>query len=135
MSSPLVSWVCGGGKMSPTQSRLYSTAWEQINHNVSLLRPGLEFREFNEKSWRIPDKHQAFRYTVAMHATGMCDEVPFVPLHPEWGSGIPGCLEENMVMNVESLIAEEGTESVKLETQVLVTKHGAQRLDTFPWEL
>jgi Xaa-Pro aminopeptidase len=38
------------------------------------------------------------------------------------------------VICVESLIAEPGTESVKLETQALVTKNGIERLDTFPWE-
>jgi hypothetical protein len=39
-----------------------------------------------------------------------------------------------MVVNVESLIAQKGSESVKLETQVLITAAGAERLDTFPWE-
>jgi hypothetical protein len=39
-----------------------------------------------------------------------------------------------MVVNVESLIAEKGTESIKLETQVLITANGPQRLDAFPWE-
>jgi hypothetical protein len=38
------------------------------------------------------------------------------------------------VLCVESLIAEQGTESIKLETQVLVTENGAERLDSFPWE-
>jgi hypothetical protein len=33
-----------------------------------------------------------------------------------------------------SLIAETGSESVKLETQVLITADGAERLDSFPWE-
>ena len=35
---------------------------------------------------------------------------------------------------VESLIAEAGSESVKLETQVLITDTGVERLDSFPWE-
>ncbi len=39
-----------------------------------------------------------------------------------------------MVVCVESLIAEEGSESVKLETQVLVTENGYERLDTFTFE-
>ena len=39
-----------------------------------------------------------------------------------------------MVICVESLMAEEGTESVKLETQILITDTGHERLDTFPWE-
>jgi Xaa-Pro aminopeptidase len=39
-----------------------------------------------------------------------------------------------MVVCVESLVGEEGSESVKLETQVLVTETGNKRLDGFPWE-
>lgn len=38
-----------------------------------------------------------------------------------------------MVVNVESLIAEKGTESVKLETQVLITANGPQRSDYPDW--
>jgi hypothetical protein len=44
-------------------------------------------------------------------------------------------LEENMTVCLESLIAEDGgPESVKLETQVLITEKGAVRLDSFPFE-
>ena len=40
-----------------------------------------------------------------------------------------------MVLCAESLVSEEGgREAVKLETQVLVTETGAERLDSFPWE-
>ena len=46
-----------------------------------------------------------------------------------------GAFEENMTVCVESLIGEEGgRECVKLETQVLITARGAERLDAFPWE-
>jgi len=39
-----------------------------------------------------------------------------------------------MVLNLESLIAEAGSESIKLNTQALITDKGAERLDSFPWE-
>ena len=39
-----------------------------------------------------------------------------------------------MVVCVESLIAELGSESDKLEPQVLVTKDDNERLDSFPFE-
>ena len=46
-----------------------------------------------------------------------------------------GRFEPGMVLCAESLIAEDGgREAVKLETQVLVTETGAERLDAFPWE-
>jgi Xaa-Pro aminopeptidase len=39
-----------------------------------------------------------------------------------------------MTVCVESLIAEKGSESVKLETQVVITEQGIERLDSFPFE-
>jgi len=56
-------------------------------------------------------------------------------LHPDFAHNHGGALEENMVICVESLMAEKGSESVKLETQVLVTADGPKRLDSFPWEM
>lgn len=128
------SWTCGHVAMTPKQRELYCAAREQIEHNMALLKPGLAFAEFNERSWRIPEKYLPYRYTLALHGTGMADEWPSVLLHPDFAKNHGGCFEENMVVNVESLIAEEGSESVKLETQVLITKRGAERLDSFPWE-
>lgn len=128
------SWTCGHVRMNATQRRLYDAAVDQIEHNLALIRPGVDFSEFNEKSWRIPEEYKPFRYTTALHGAGMADEWPWVPLHTDWGEGRKGIFEENMIINVESLIAEEGSESIKLETQVLVTKSGAERLDKFPWE-
>lgn len=128
------SWTCGHVAMTREQRDLYRTALDQIEHNIELLRPGVEFTEFNERSWRIPDRHIPYRYSLAVHGTGMADEWPMVYLHPDFDPGYGGGFEENMVVNVESLIAEKGSESIKLETQVLITADGPQRLDGFPWE-
>ena len=128
------SWTCGYTAMTPTQRRLYSIALDQIEHNLSLTREGVSFAEFNEKSWQIPDKHQPYRYSLAAHGVGMADEWPVVLLHPDFAQNHDGHFEKNMVICVESLIAEPGSESIKLETQVLVTETGYERLDTFPWE-
>ncbi|WP_443640995.1 Xaa-Pro peptidase family protein [Candidatus Njordibacter sp. Uisw_039] len=129
------SWVCGYEPMNDTQKRLYLTALTQIEHNVALIKPGVSFLEFNEKSWRIPAKHVEYRYSLAAHGVGMADEWPVVPLHIDWSERVTsGTFEPGMVLCVESLIAEKGTESIKLETQVLVTAAGAERLDSFPWE-
>ena len=66
----------------------------------------------------------------------MADEYPVVPLHVDFDgtTAASGELEPGMVVCVESLIAEAGSESIKLETQVLVTETGYERLDSFPWE-
>jgi Xaa-Pro aminopeptidase len=129
------SWTIGHTKMTNKQRELYSAAVEQISHNLDLLRPGLSFREFNEKSWRIPEKYQARRYSVALHGVGMADEYPSIALHPDFSRNYDGTLEENMTVCVESLIGEDGgRECVKLETQAVITGNGALRLDSFPWE-
>jgi Xaa-Pro aminopeptidase len=129
------SWTCGYVKMTDVQRRLYDTALEQIHHNLNLVKPGVSFAEFNDKSWRIPDRHQPYRYSLAVHGVGMADEWPVVPLHVDWGPGaMSGRFEAGMVVCVESLIAEEGSESIKLETQVLITENGHERLDSFPFE-
>src|SRR5262249_6479540 len=44
------SWTCGHVAMNAKQRELYSAAREQIEHNLSILRPGLSFAKFNEKS-------------------------------------------------------------------------------------
>jgi len=129
------SWTCGHVPMTPKQRELNGAAREQIGHNMALLQPGMSFAEFNAKSWQIPEKYQPYRYTCAVHGSGMADEWPFLPLHPDFDPDYSRAgFEKNMVINVESLIAEKGSESIKLETQVLVTANGPERLDTFPWE-
>ncbi|MEY9102664.1 Xaa-Pro aminopeptidase [Sinorhizobium fredii] len=128
------SWTCGHVAMSAKQQELYAAARAPIEHNLGVLKPGLTFAEFNERSWRIPDKYLPYRYTLALHGTGMADEWPGVFLHPDFDRNCSGMIEHDMVLNVESLIAEEGSESIKLETQVVITATGAERLDTFLWE-
>ncbi|MBY3393864.1 aminopeptidase P family protein [Rhizobium laguerreae] len=128
------SWTAGHVAMSAKQKELYAAARDQIEHNLAVLKPGMTFEEFNALSWRIPEKYQPYRYTLALHGTGMVDEWPGILLHPDFDPDFSGIIEGNMVLNVESLIAEAGSESIKLETQALITARGAERLDTFPWE-
>ncbi len=128
------SWTCGHTRMSNKQWEIYEVALSQIEHNLSIIQPGVSFHEFNERSWQIPEKYQPYRYSLAVHGIGLVDEWPVVPLHPDFETAHGGCFEENMAVCVESLIAEKGSESIKLETQVLITAQGVERLDTFPWE-
>jgi Xaa-Pro aminopeptidase len=130
------SWTIGHVPMTNTQRELYAVAREQIEHNMAVLKAGMTFAEFNEKSWRIPERYQPCRYSVALHGVGLCDEWPSLPTHVDFARAFAGTFEENMVVCVESLIGEAGgRECVKLETQVLVGARGVERLDSFPWEL
>ncbi|SHJ71096.1 Xaa-Pro aminopeptidase [Shimia gijangensis] len=127
------SWTCGYTAMTNTQNRLYQAAVDQVQHNLELVQPGMSFAEFNAKSWKIPEAYEPYRYSLALHGVGMADEWPVVPLHPDFDvTAMSGEIEEGMVICVESLIGEKGSECIKLETQVLVTSSGNERLDRFP---
>jgi Xaa-Pro aminopeptidase len=133
------SWTVGHTPPRPAQRDLYLQAREQIDHNMALLRAGITLREFNRRSWRIPDRYLANEYGWAFHGVGMADEYPAAPTHPSFeGSAyahLNPALEVGMVVSLESLIAEQGRgEGVKLETQVVITESGCERLDVFPWE-
>ncbi len=95
------SWICGHRRMNEVQRGLYRTARDQIEHNLALIRPGLSFAEFNERSWRIPERHRPFRYSVAAHGVGMVDEWPFVLLHPDFDPAYVGRFETGQVICVE----------------------------------
>ena len=111
-------------------------ALAQIHHNLALLRPGVSFAEFNDKSWRIPERHIPYRYSLAAHGVGMADEWPVVPLNVDWGPGaMSGRFEPGMVICVESYVGEpDGDQGVKLEDQLLITEKGPVTLSSFPFE-
>ncbi len=129
------SWTIGHVPMTNRQRDLYAHSLEQIEHNLALLRPGLAFADFNERSWRLPERFAAQRYSCAIHGVGMADEWPTVPIHQDFAHAHGGSFEAGMTVCVESYIGEVGgPDAIKLETQVLITETGAVRLDSFPFE-
>lgn len=130
------SWLCGDGKPTDAQRRLYELAREQIDRNIELVRPGLTYREFCERAWHLPQSCVANRYSVIAHGVGLCDEFPAVYYPEDYdGTGYDGVIEENMALCIESYIGEVGgREGVKLEEQVLVTAEGVTPLSTFPFD-
>jgi Xaa-Pro aminopeptidase len=130
------SYFCGPGRPSDEQRRLYGLAWEQIHHNMDLLKPGLGFRELAESAWKLPESCRPNRYSVVIHGVGLCDEYPAcVYLEDFEISGYDGRLEAGMTVCVESFMGEVGgQEGVKLEQQVLITETGVELLSTYPFE-
>jgi Xaa-Pro aminopeptidase len=131
------SWICGDGKPSDEQRRLYALAVEQIEHNKGLVRAGAGLREIAEKAWPIPDEFVPNRYGCIIHGVGLCDEYPDVyHLMDFEDSGYDDVLRTGMTLCVESYIgATGGREGVKLEEQVLVTEDGIEQLSSYPLEL
>jgi Xaa-Pro dipeptidase len=127
---------CGPVKPTSEQKRLYQIALHQIQHNLSILRPGISYQELAEKSWPIPGEFIANRYPEIFHGIGMCDEFPLIPPHMDWNSaGYEGILLEGMTLCVESYIGSAGgKEGVKLEEQVYITSSGYEQLSSFPLE-
>lgn len=127
---------CGPGKPSKYQKTLYRMAFEQVQFNMDLLKPGVAFREIAERAWKIPERFVEQRYTSVMHGVGMHGETPFIAHAMDYEQfGRDGVLEPGMCLSVESYIGEKGgAEGVKLEDQVLITETGIELMSRFPYE-
>ena len=127
-----------GNRFNDEQKRLYSLSLEHIQHNEKLIKAGTSFREFAEKSWKLPDNCYDNHYPCILHGIGLCDEWPLVayPNSDFSNADYSSSFEENMTVCVESYIGEVGgREGIKLEDQYLVTKEGLKKLSSFPYEL
>ena len=130
------AWICGG-KPNDEQRRLYSIAYEQIQHNISVLSPGMSFKEVSKNCWKIPEEFISHRYTTLIHGVGLADEYPNIKHWDQFRDhGYDGLIEPGMTLCVESFIGKEGgREGVKLEEQILITENGVKRLSTYPFEV
>ncbi|MGI9373844.1 MAG: M24 family metallopeptidase [Hyphomicrobiales bacterium] len=130
------SWTIGLVPPTDEQKRLYEHAYNQIMFNRDLIKPGMSYHEFNEKSWKMPEEFHVCRYGVALHGVGLCDEYPAISTHVDFGPDHhDDVFEPGNVLCVESCTGVAGgRECVKLEIQVLVTEDGVKQLDQFPFE-
>ena len=130
------TFFCGPGRPSDAQRHLYKLAYEEIQHNMALVKAGVGFRELAEKAYRQADEYVPNRYMLLAHGIGLCDEYPSIYYRQDVDKyGFDGVLEENMTICVESYVgAVGGREGVKLEHQVLVTAKGCELLSKFPFE-
>lgn len=126
----------GPGRPSDAQRTLYKLAYEQVHHNMEILKPGMSFREYADNAWNIPEKYHANRYYLSAHGCGMTGEYPYLYHHADFpASGYDGEILPGMTLCVESYIGEDGgREGVKLEQQLLMTETGIQLLSRFPFE-
>ena len=127
---------CGPGRPSSHQKLMYQLAYEQIRHNIAIIKPGLSYREVAERAWSIPERFVERRYTSVMHGVGMHGEIPYIAHLQDFATfGGDGVLEPGMVVSVESYIGEVGgAEGVKLEEELLITAAGTELISRFPFE-
>ncbi len=123
-----------GNKFNEEQKKLYSMAVEQIDYNSRLIKDGLSFKEFTEKSWVLPEDYYPNRYSVMVHGIGLCDEWPAIR-YPTDGGERSGTFQKNMTITVESYIGKlGGKEGVKLEQQYLIGENGLELMSHNPLE-
>jgi len=127
----------GPGKPTRLQRELYRTAYEQVHHNMQLLKPGVSFREYAQRAWDIPERFFANRYYLSAHGVGMTGEYPYLYHRADYAdAGYDGIVEPGMTLCVESYIGEkDGAEGVKLEQQILITETGNRLMSRFPFEV
>lgn len=130
------AFVVGDRKPTDKQRRLYAHAFEQLQHNMALLRPGVTFEEFGELSWKMHDIYVPNRYAEMIHGIGFGVEYPLIYYpedHETWQYS--GTFQEGMCVCVESYIGPVGgDEGVKLEQPVAITANGPVPLTTCPFE-
>jgi Xaa-Pro aminopeptidase len=126
----------GPDKPTAKQRELYRVAYEQVHHNMGILRPGMSFRDYADAAWEIPEKFHAHRYYLSAHGCGMTGEYPYLYHRGDFpAAGYDGEIMPGMTLCVESFIGEEtGGEGVKLEQQVLIHETGVELLSRFPFE-
>lgn len=126
----------GPGRPSGAQRTLYRMAYDQVQHNIEIAKPGMSFREIAEAAWKIPERYVERRYTSVIHGVGMHGETPFIAHAMDFERyGRDGLLQPGMVISVESYIGEvEGIEGVKLEEELLVTETGLVPISRYPYE-
>jgi Xaa-Pro aminopeptidase len=130
------TFLCGPGRPSPEQRRLYRLASDQLHHNLDLVRPGASFAELSERAYALPEEFQTRQFRMIWHGIGLCGQWPNIVgrgFHEP--DGRVDVLQPGMTLCCESYIAaERGIEAVKLEQQFVVTEEGYELLTTFPFE-
>ena len=123
-----------GHKFNNDQKKLYQMGVEHIDHNARLIKPGMSFKEFTEKSWKLPEEYYGNRYPCMVHGIGLCDEWPLIK-YPTDGGQREGNFEKNMTITVETYIGKVGgKEGIKLEQQYLVGENNLELMSHHPLE-
>ena len=129
------TFLCGDGRPTNEQRNLYALAYEQIQHNMALIEPGMGFFDYARKAWEIPQPYVQNRYFALAHGVGMNGEYPYIVHAIDMDSGYDGTIEPGMTLCVESFIGhEDGGEGVKLEEQVYVREDGVELLSDYPFD-
>ena len=124
------SWWIGDGQPRPDMVYAMQHAYEHIQQNMEMLKPGVSLRELSARGHRLDAQYEAGKYGCMMHGVGLCDEWPLVAYDDKVVEGaFDYALETGMCLCVEALVAPEGGDfAIKLEDQVVITEDGYENL-------
>ena len=124
------SWWIGDGLPRPDMVYAMQHAYEHIQQNMEMLKPGVSLRELSARGHRLDAQYEAGKYGCMMHGVGLCDEWPLVAYDDKVVEGaFDYALEPGMCLCVEALVAPDGGDfSIKLEDQVVITEDGYENL-------
>ena len=126
---------CGPAKPTKRQKELYRLAYDEVHHNMALVKPGITYSEFLNQAYPVPEEFHQNAYSCIFHAVGMCDEYPRLNYPFRKQTPYDGEIEAGMVLCLESYMGAVGErDGVKLEQQVLVTEEGYELLSSYPFE-
>lgn len=130
------TWWVGDGKPTNAMVAAMRHAYEHVQTNMAMLRPGISIRELTFGGHVLDPQYQKQKYGLKMHGVGLCDEWPLIAYPDQWEEGaFDHNLEPGMVLCVEALVSPEGGDfSIKLEDQVLITETGYENLTTYPFD-
>ena len=130
------TWFIGDGEPSQEMKDDYRLAYDHIQENMALIRPGVHFDDLTHHGHHLPPLYQKLKYGSKYHGVGLCDEWPMIAYPDGYIKGaFDAVLEPGMMLCVEALVSREGGNfSIKLEDQVLVTEDGVENLTRYPWD-
>ena len=132
------TYLCGDVKPNEEQLDAYKRAYEFVQTGIPKFVPGASFIDIANSMPEVPDEYKRNRYVVLAHGAGMSDEWPalYFPDVNDTGFGNDvGEVQENMVICMEASFGREnGTEQVKLEEQLLITKNGPEVMAQAPYD-
>ncbi|WJI67479.1 MULTISPECIES: Xaa-Pro peptidase family protein [unclassified Mesorhizobium] len=129
------AYLCGD-RPNADQREAYRVAYDTLQHNIEVFRPGISFRELAEQCFLIPEPYRDHQEAIG-HGAGvqiefplLCqrDEIERMP-YPEM------LLQPGMVICAEAYAGKAGgTVGVKLEEQLVITSDGCELLSRTPFD-
>jgi Xaa-Pro aminopeptidase len=128
------------GRGSPEVEAIMETTADMYEAMVEMIAPGVELAALARRAMQVAERAHLddYLYHSPNHAKGFvghgigCWYHEFPEIHPQ----VEGMLQENMVVVPEAILVRPGVGGAKIETAVLVTANGVERLSSLtarPW--